>query len=133
MNNRHIVIFDGVCNFCNGVVNFIIRRDPEGVFVFTPMQSDTGRKLIEQYGVAMIGVDTFLLIKNEQCFGRTDAVLEITRDLTGFWYLLRVFRILPRPFRDFFYSSFAKNRYKLFGRREDCMIPTSEVRARFLE
>ena len=133
MDDRYIVIFDGVCNFCNGVVNLIIRRDPNALFSFTPMQSESGKRLIEEHHTPMVGVDTFLLIKNGQCFDRTDAVLEICRDLTGYWFLFRIFKILPRSFRDYFYRLFGRNRYKLFGRREECMIPSSEVRDRFIE
>lgn len=133
MDNRHIVIFDGVCNFCNGAVNFIIKRDPNSRFVFTPMQSPIGQELIEQYGAAMVGVDTFLLVKDGQCFERTDAALEITKDLSGLWHWFRVLKILPKPFRDYFYRLFARNRYKLFGKRETCMVPTADVRERFLE
>ena len=133
MNNRHIVIFDGVCNFCNGAVNFIIRRDPNGVFAFTPMQSEIGKELIDKHGAEMVGVETFLLIKNGHCYERTDAAFEITRDLTGLWYMSRILKVLPRLFRDFFYKLFARNRYKLFGRREHCMIPTPDIRKRFIE
>lgn len=133
MTNRHIIIFDGVCNFCNGAVNFIIRRDLDGVFAFTPMQSEIAKELIDRHGAEMVGVDTLLLIKNEQCYERTDAVIEITRDLTGLWHMLRIFKVLPRSFRDYFYRLFARNRYKLFGRREHCMIPTADIRNRFIE
>jgi predicted DCC family thiol-disulfide oxidoreductase YuxK len=133
MSQHHIVIFDGVCNFCNGVVNFIIRRDPKALFSFTPMQSESGKRLIEKYDATMVGVDTILLIKNGQCYERTDAAIEIAGDLTGLWSMFRVFKILPKSFRDYFYRLFARNRYKLFGRREECMIPSPEVRGRFIE
>ena len=133
MDNRHIVIFDGVCNFCNGAVNFIIKRDPAGRFVFTPMQSPIGQGLVEKYGTDMVGLDTFLLVKDGHCYERTDAALEITKDLAGFWYLLRVMKILPRPFRDYFYRLFARNRYALFGKRDTCIVPIESVRDRFLD
>jgi predicted DCC family thiol-disulfide oxidoreductase YuxK len=133
MSQRYIVIFDGVCNFCNGAVNFIIRRDPKALFSFTPMQSDSGKRLIEKYDATMVGGDTFLLIKNGQCYERTDAAIEIAGDLNGLWSMFRVFKILPKSFRDYFYRLFARNRYKLFGRREECMIPSPEVRGRFIE
>ena len=128
-----IIIFDGVCNFCNGSVNFIIKHDPCQQFVFTPMQSDTAQQLIEKYNVPAEGFDTFLLIKNNRCFLRTDAALEIAQDLTNPWPMLRVLRILPRTFRDYFYKLFARNRYTLFGKREVCMVPTKEVMDRFIE
>lgn len=133
MDDRHIVIFDGACNFCNGAVNFIIKRDPAGRFAFTPIQSATGQELINQYGAALVGFDTFLLVKDGQCFERTDAALEITKDLSGLWHWFRVFKGIPKPFRDYLYRLFARNRYRLFGRRDSCMVPTPDVRERFLE
>ena len=132
MDNRHIVIFDGVCNFCNGAVNFIIQRDPDGKFVFTPMQSQVAQEFIEKYGANNVGVDTFLLIKNDQCHIGTNAAFEITKDLTGYWYLFNVLRIVPRPIRDWFYRLFARNRYALFGRTDTCMVPTPELLKRFI-
>lgn len=132
MDSRHIVIFDGVCNFCNGAVNFIINRDPNGIFAFTPMQSELAHELMERYSVPDVGVDTFLLIKNGQCFVFSSAALEITKDLTGLWYFFNVFRVVPKPIRDAIYKMFARNRYKLFGRKDTCMVPSKEVRSRFV-
>lgn len=132
MDNRNIVIFDGVCNFCNGAVNFIIKRDPNRIFAFTPMQSDLAKELVEKYQIYNVGIDTFLLIKNDQCFVFSSAALEITKDLTGFWYIFNIFKLIPAPILDIFYKLFARNRYALFGRQEQCMMPTSEVRSRFV-
>lgn len=131
MTEQHIVVFDGVCNFCNGAVNFIIARDTHNKFVFTPMQSDFGKKLVEQYSITNVGVDTFLLVKNQKCHIWTDAALEITKDLSGFWFMFNLLRVIPRPVRDFFYRLFARNRYTLFGKSEHCMIPTKELRSKF--
>lgn len=131
-DNRHIIIFDGVCNFCNGAVNFIIKRDPDGVFAFTPMQSALAKQLMQKYQIHNVGIDTFLLIKNNHCYVFSSAALEITKDLTGFWYLFRVLNIVPAAFRDFFYKLFARNRYQLFGRQDVCMVPTEEVKSRFV-
>ena len=133
MHSRPIVIFDGVCNFCSGAVNFIIKRDPTGRFAFAPLQSPVGQALIEKHGLAMVDVDTVLLLKDGRCFERTDAVLEIMRDLTGLWHWFRVLKILPRPCRDYFYRVFARNRYRLFGKRDTCIVPSASVRERFLE
>jgi len=133
MDHRHIVIFDGLCNLCNGAVKFIINGDPNGKFAFAPIQSSIGQELIDKYGAEMVGIDTWLLVKDGQCYERTDAALEITKDLTGYWYLFRVFKILPRPVRDFFYRLIGRNRYALFGKRDTCMIPTEDVCDRFLE
>ena len=132
MDNRHIVIFDGVCNFCNGAVNFIIKRDPDGIFAFTPMQSDLARELMDKHKIHNVGIDTFLLIKNDQCFVFSSAALEIAKDLNGLWYIFRVFRFVPSSIRDFFYKVFARNRYALFGRQDTCMVPTKEMRSRFV-
>jgi predicted DCC family thiol-disulfide oxidoreductase YuxK len=132
MDSRNIVIFDGVCNFCNGSVNFIIKRDPEGVFAFTPMQSDLAKELMEKHQIFNVGIDTFLLIKDGQCFIFSSAALEIAKDLTGFWYLFKILKLIPAPVRDFFYKLFARNRYKLFGRKEHCMVPTTAIRSRFV-
>lgn len=132
LDGRYLVVFDGVCNFCNGAVSFIIKRDPNALFAFTPMQSDLARALMNKYKVYNLGVDTFLLIKSGRCFVFSSAALEITKDLSGFWYLFNVFRVLPGSIRDFFYRAFARNRYALFGRRATCMIPSDEQRSRFV-
>ena len=133
MSNHHIIIFDGVCNFCNSSVNFIIKRDHKNVFLFTPMQSKPAQDLISKYQVKDVGFDTFLLVKNNECYYRTDAALEITKDLSGLWFLFRGFKILPRPIRDYFYRLFARNRYSIFGKTDFCMVPTSEIKNKFLE
>ena len=132
MNTKHIIIFDGICNFCNGAINFIIRHDPQARFSFTPMQTELAQTLIKKYSITNVGVDTFLLIKGDKCYIWTDAALEITKDLSGYWYLFNLMKIIPRPFRDFLYKLFARNRYKLFGKRSVCMTPTEEVKCRFV-
>ncbi|WP_166254881.1 thiol-disulfide oxidoreductase DCC family protein [Marinobacter salicampi] len=134
MDTRYIVIFDGVCNFCNGAVNFIIARDPEKRFAFVPVQSKLARELMSNHGIEQgseAGVDTLVLIKEGRCYLRTDAVLEITRDLDGFWWLLNVFRILPRAFRDWFYRAFARRRYRLFGKRTQGRVLSPDEKDRF--
>lgn len=132
MNNSYLIIFDGVCVFCNGVVNFIIKRDSVGVFKFSPMQSDVAKSYIKQHNASKEILNTLMLIKNGTCYLRTDAILEIAKDLSGMWYLFNVFKIIPRPVRDFLYTLFAKNRYKLFGKRNSCMVPTENVKNRFI-
>jgi len=132
MDNRNIIIFDGVCNFCNGSVNFIIRRDPDKEFTFTPMQSELAKELVQKHGIDNVGFDSFVLIKKQQCYLRTDAAIEIANGLTGYWYLFSVFKIVPRPIRDWFYRLFARNRYEVFGRTEYCMMPTTELMERFI-
>ena len=133
MKNRYIVIFDGICNFCNGSVNFIIKRDPKGVFSFAPMQSEIAQELMQKHKIEKEELDTFLLFKNGSVYDRSDAALEITRNLTGFWHLFQIFKILPKAIRDGLYNLFARKRYALFGKRDSCMIPTPEIRKRFIE
>jgi len=132
MDVRHIIIFDGVCNFCNSSVDFIINRDPENVFAFTPMQSEFAQNLMKKYQIVGVSTDTFVLIKNECCYVGSDAALEIAKDLNGFWSSLRVFYVVPRFIRDSVYKLIARNRYKIFGKRDFCMLPTDDVRKRFL-
>lgn len=132
MSNHHVIIFDGVCNFCNSSINFIIKRDHSNKFVFAPMQSPAAKKLIADYNVENVGFDTFLLIKDGKCFYRTNAAIEIAQDLRGAWHLFKVFRIIPRPIRDYFYRLFARNRYRIFGKTEACMVPTKELKNKFL-
>lgn len=133
MKNKYIIIFDGVCNLCHGAVNFIIERDPHCHFVFTPMQSDTAKSLIARYDVEGEYSETFFLIKDDQCYMRTDAALEITKSLSGIWPALVMLRFIPRRIRDFFYRLLGRNRYALFGQRDICILPTSAVLSRFID
>lgn len=126
-------MFDGVCNFCNGAVNFIIQRDPKAKFRFAAVQSAAGQALLKRYGLQDIGLDTFILIEGQQAYFRTDAALRVARQLSGAWFLCDVFRVLPAAFRDVFYNALAKRRYRWFGRREACMLPTEEIVQRFID
>ena len=132
MSESRVVIYDGVCNFCNGAVRFIIKRDPGARFKFTPMQSEYAQKLIREHEIPNVGQDTFLLVKNGKCYIWTEAALEIAGELTGGWWLFKVTRIIPRPIRDWLYRAFARNRYNLFGRTEQCQVPDPEVMKRFI-
>ncbi len=127
-----IVVFDGVCNFCNGAVNFIIRRDPAAKFQFAPMQSEAAQRLMEQHGVSAEEDETMLLIEGDRCLVRTDAALAIARELNWPWPAFSPFRYLPQGFRDWFYRKVARNRYRWFGRKNQCMVPDESVQARFV-
>ncbi|MFT2089560.1 thiol-disulfide oxidoreductase DCC family protein [Paraglaciecola sp. 2405UD69-4] len=131
MADDDLVIYDGVCNFCNGAVAFIIKRDKAARFVFAPMQSEYAQKVIEHYEVDTVGVDTFMLVKNGHVFLWSDAALEITKDLSGAWCLFRIFKIFPQSFRDFFYKLFARNRIRIFGGTKQCQIPNKQILKRF--
>src|SRR5262245_49866018 len=126
-----IVLFDGICNFCNGTVNFILSRDRGGYFKFAPLQSEIGGRLRAQYEIDE-SVDSIVLIEDEIAYTYSDAALRIARSIGGVWAILYIFIIVPKPIRDFFYRLFARNRYRLFGKKDVCMVPTPEIRSRFL-
>ena len=128
---RSIVLFDGVCNFCSDSVNFIIRHDTENRFAFTPLQSEKGIELRAKYGIDD-DIDSIVLIEDDRAFTRSTAALRIAKRLGGVWALGYALIVVPRPVRDYFYELFAKYRYRLFGKKDECMLPTPEVRARFL-
>lgn len=127
-----VILFDGVCNFCNGAVNFVIARDEARYFKFAALQSDFGEELRAKYGLDDTKTDSVILIENEKAYVHSSAGVRIAKRLDGIWKLLYAFVIVPKPIRDFVYKLFAKNRYRLFGRRDECMLPTPDVRARFL-
>lgn len=128
---ERIVLFDGVCNFCNGAVNFIIRNDPDGRFKFAPLQSEVGQRLRAKFEIGD-DVDSIILLENEDAFMHSSAALRIARGLGGIWSVGYLFIVIPTFIRDWFYKLFAKYRYKLFGKKDFCMIPTPDVRRRFL-
>jgi len=127
-----IVLFDGECNFCNDSVRFILDRDPEGQFRFAPLQSETGRRLLEGSGVSE-DLDSIVLIEDEGVSTHSTAALRIARRLSAPTSWLYALIVIPRFLRDWGYRLFARHRYKLFGKRDECMVPTAEIRGRFLE
>lgn len=132
-DQRPIILFDGVCNLCNGSVQFIIKRDPTAKFRFASLQSNYAKALLKDLGMSGEHLYSIILVKNTMTHDRSDALLEITRELNGAWPILYVFRFLPKVLRDRLYEFVAANRYKWFGRKDSCMIPTADLRERFLE
>ncbi|MEC1262204.1 thiol-disulfide oxidoreductase DCC family protein [Bacillus swezeyi] len=127
-----IVLFDGVCNFCDGAVQFIIKHDPKGLFSFASLQSDIGGELLKHYQLPTDHFDSFILIKEGRVYQKSSAALHVLKSLPGLWRSAAVFLIIPRPLRDAVYSLIAKNRYKWFGQKNECMIPGPDIRKRFL-
>ena len=127
-----IVLFDGVCNLCNGSVQFLLKRDREGRFRFAALQSDTGRSLLAEHGLDPNALSSVVLIEDGKIWQESSAALRIARYLPGAWKLLRVFAAVPRPLRDAVYRWIARNRYRWFGKTETCWLPTPELKARFL-
>ncbi|MDP4125771.1 MAG: thiol-disulfide oxidoreductase DCC family protein [Bacillota bacterium] len=126
-----IILFDGECNFCNRMVQFIIKRDPKGIFKFSSLQSVVGKEMLRKYNVPG-NIDSLVLIEDDQCYIRSTAALRIFKNLKGAWRVTKYLLMVPRPIRDFFYSIISKYRYQLFGKKNDCMIPSPEDRKRFL-
>ncbi len=126
-----IVLFDGVCNFCNGAVNFIINHDPNKKFRFAPLQSEIGHELQQKHGIGD-DIDSIVLVEDDKAYTHSTAGLQVARTMGGIWSLAYIFIIVPAPIRDFFYKLFARNRYRLFGRQDACVLPTPDVRERFL-
>ena len=129
---RAVILFDGVCNFCNGAVNFVISRDRDGYFKFAALQSAVGEELLDKHGIDKVETDSVVLIEDDKAYLHSSAALRIVRRLPGLWPVLYGLIIVPKGIRDWAYRLFAKHRYRLFGRREECMIPTPEIRTRFL-
>jgi predicted DCC family thiol-disulfide oxidoreductase YuxK len=130
MNN--IVLFDGECNFCSTSVQFIIKRDPKAVFKFASMQSDIGKELLKNYRVPA-DLDSLILIKDHTYYCKSSAALKICKSLQGGWKLFSCLLVIPKPLRDYVYDIVAKNRYKWFGKKDSCMLPSPEIKNRFLK
>ncbi|MBS1510164.1 MAG: thiol-disulfide oxidoreductase DCC family protein [Bacteroidetes bacterium] len=132
MKPKPLILFDGVCNFCNGAVNFVIKRDKKAAIQFAPLQSEKGRLYLRQYNLPSAKFDTFVFIENDKVYVRSTAALRVCRYLGGLWPMMYGFIIVPRFIRDGIYNFIARNRYKWFGKKEYCMMPTPDVRARFV-
>jgi predicted DCC family thiol-disulfide oxidoreductase YuxK len=122
-----------VCNLCNGFVQFIIERDPHAYFSFASLQSDAAVRLLSAHGYEGAALDSVVLLEDGRLHSRSDAALRVAHHLGRGWPLLGAFRVVPRFVRDRVYDWVAANRYRWFGKRDECMVPTPELRARFLE
>ena len=127
-----LVLFDGVCNLCNASVRFLYRRDPRANLRFANLQSDAARRLLPRFNLPAHYLDSFVLIEGEICYTRSTAALRVLRYLHFPWPLLSVLLIIPAPLRDPVYDWIARNRYRWFGRRDSCLLPTPDLQARFL-
>jgi predicted DCC family thiol-disulfide oxidoreductase YuxK len=130
--NHPVILFDGVCNLCNSSVLFIIKRDPNSLFYFAPLQSDFGNAQVKKFDLPGTGWNSVLLLKDNTLYQKSNAALEIARHLNGLWPALYIFKIIPSFIRDGMYTWVANNRYRWFGKKEACMIPTPELKSRFI-
>ncbi len=131
--NNSIILFDGVCNLCDKLVLFIILRDKKSKFKFASIQSHIGQSLLRKHNMPLDDVDSFVLIKDDAVFQKSFAGLHVLKEIDGLWKLLYCFIIIPRPLRDFVYDKIANSRHNIFGKRDSCMVPTDELKNRFLE
>jgi predicted DCC family thiol-disulfide oxidoreductase YuxK len=132
-HKKPIILFDGVCNFCNAMVNFIIEQDKKNVFLFATLQSESGKKLLEQFHINWQHRDSFVVIETDKAYMKSDAALKLYNKLPWYWKWTQVFWIVPKIIRDWVYNVVAKNRYKWFGKRQECMVPTLRVKDKFLD
>jgi predicted DCC family thiol-disulfide oxidoreductase YuxK len=130
--SQDIVLFDGVCNLCNAAILFIIKRDKNNRFKFAPLESDAGKELLSMHQIDSSKIDSIVLISGDSAFAKAGAALRISKHLTGLWPLLYSLVIIPRCISDVVYDFIARNRYKWFGKKESCMIPTPELKSKFL-
>lgn len=127
-----IILFDGVCNLCNTAVQFVIRHDNNNYFVFASLQSEEGKKILVEHGLPINKMNSFILIENGKVFDRSTAALHVVKKLKGLWRFLYGFIIVPKFIRDAIYQLISTNRYVWFGKKDECMIPTPELKAKFL-
>ncbi len=132
MSEPAVILFDGVCNFCNSSVQFVIKRDPKRYFRYAPLQSAYGQAELARYGLPVESFGSFVLVEDGKAYTRSTASLRVARKLSGAWPVLYAFIIVPAFLRNMVYEFIAQNRYRWFGKRAQCMIPNAEQRALFL-
>jgi predicted DCC family thiol-disulfide oxidoreductase YuxK len=133
MEEQKIILFDGVCNFCNYWVNFAIKRDGKKKLKFTTLQGETAKQLLPKYYINPTSLSSVIFIDKGKAYTQSSAAIRICKYLDGGWKLFYGLMIIPKFIRDFFYNIIARNRYKWFGKKESCMVPTAELRERFLD
>lgn len=133
MPKNSIILFDGVCNFCNRTINIILKYDKDAYFQFAPSQSNAAMGTMQEFGLEENAIASVILIDQEKVYTKTDAVIQIANRLSGWPKLFRLLKYIPKSIRDFGYDLIAKNRYALFGKKDHCMIPDASIRHRFLQ
>ena len=131
-SDKSLILFDGVCNLCNGFVQFVIRQDPQAKFRFASLQSETGQKVLRELNVSGKELKTVILRKRGRIYTHSDVALEVAKELGGIWSLLYIGKILPKALRDKIYDWVAANRYRWFGKQESCWLPSPELQDRFV-
>ncbi len=131
--DKKIILFDGVCNLCEASVQFVIRHDKKDVFRFVALQSDLGQDIIQHIGIDSTKIDSIILYEPSIAYYyKAEAILKITHEIGGIYNLMNLFAIFPKAFSNYVYNYIAKNRYKWYGKKEVCMIPSPQLKAKFL-
>ena len=131
--NKKLILFDGVCNLCNNAVLKIIRQDKNDIFLFTSIQSNVGNNIINELGIDISKIDSIVLyIPGGNYFIKSEAVFKIANEFKGAWKIIQIFRIFPDFLNNLFYDFVARNRYRWFGKKEECMIPSEKLNSKFL-
>ncbi len=132
LSDKKIVLFDGVCNFCNYWVRFALKRDKNKKLLFTSIQSENAKSILFKYNINPTAITSVIFIENNKAYTQSSAVFRICKNLSGIWKVFYVFIVIPKPIRDFVYNRIAENRYKWFGKRDECMVPEPWMLERFL-
>lgn len=128
-----VVLFDGVCNLCSNSVQFVIKHDPKKQFRFASLQSDVGQHVMQHFGLPANELNSFILLEHDKIYTKSTGALRLTKKLNGLWPMLYAFIIVPAFIRNAVYSFVANNRYKWFGKKEACWLPTPELKSLFLD
>lgn len=131
-NEKLLILFDGVCNLCNGVVDFIIKWDKYNRFIFTAIQSEEAELVRKKFDLKESDISSIILIKNNKAYHNSTAILNIIKELPSFWKILYIFITIPEPLRNYVYDIIANRRYRIFGKREFCRIPDESNKMKFL-
>jgi predicted DCC family thiol-disulfide oxidoreductase YuxK len=133
MKSESVILFDGICNLCNSSVQFVIRHDKEAKFKFASLQSDAGKSYLKAYRLSDTNLTSVVLIKNGKAYTKSTAALLVAKEISGMAKLLYGFIIIPAFLRDIVYLTISRNRYRWFGEKDHCMVPTPDVQSRFLK
>jgi predicted DCC family thiol-disulfide oxidoreductase YuxK len=132
--HKKIILFDGLCNLCDASVQFIIKRDTKDVFRFVSLQSDLGQELLQQLPISTQKIDSIILYESDKAYYyKSEAVFEIVKSIGGFFYCLLIFKWLPTAVTNTIYDYIARNRYRWWGKKESCLVPSQELQSKFLE
>ena len=128
-----LILYDGICRLCTSIIVFVIRRDSKKVFRFASLQSRLGQTVLKNFELPLSDFKTFVLVDQKDYYTKSTAVLQVIKKLDGFWPILYFFVLIPAPIRNFIYDRVAKNRYHFFGKRKTCLVPTDDIKDRFLD